>query len=502
MTPISALQHQVQTRPDHTAFISGEQAWTYRRLAAEAGHLAQALQARGVQQGDRVALHMMNVPELAVAYYACFYLGAIAAPLNIRLKAAELRPLLRRLQPVLYLGHTLLYAEVEGIEPDILALDARFTVGGAVGGNRAQAWASLVSAPADRPAPGGLPDWSAPDADLPAILLATSGTTGQPKFVVHTPATLSGSDMQAPLDADNQHLVVNPLPMVHASGINSFLTYVRAGVPMVLLERFDPDAVLDAVEARRCSTVPALPFMFASLLKQQRARKRDVGSLRHCATAGDVCPADLQREFAEQFGIPLRSFWSSTEAVSAFTYGLQPGPVARILPGTQARLVDDAGASVPHGEAGELLLRGPGVSVGYWAGPGRIEGALQGGWIATGDLMRQGDGDDFWFVGRKKDLIVRGASKISPVEVEQVLMAHPAVQDAAVIGVPDAELGQRVAALVQLKGEETEAILSDIRASAIVQLADYKVPEHVTAVDAIPKNAAGKTDRKSLPTSV
>ena len=356
----------------------------------------------------------------------------------------------------------------------------------------------MFNAPAGGPAASGPLDRSAPDPNLPAILLATSGTTGQPKFVVYTPATLSGADVQAALDADGQHLVVNPLPMAHASGINCFLTYIRAGVPMIMMERFDPDAVLDAIEAHRCSSVPALPFMFASLLKQQKARKRDVGSLRHCATAGDVCPADLQREFAEQFGTPLRSFWSSTEAVSAFTYGLQPGPVARILPGTQARLVDDAGASVPHGEAGELLLRGPGVSVGYWAGPGRIEGTLPGGWIATGDLMRQGDGDDFWFVGRKKDLIVRGGSNISPVEVEQVLMAHPAVQDAAVIGVPDAELGQRVAALIQLRGEETEAVLSDIRASALAQLADYKVPEHVTVVDTIPKNAAGKTDRKSL----
>ena len=139
MTPISALQHQVRTRPGHTAFISGEQAWSYRRLADEAGRLAQALQARGVQQGDRVALHMMNVPELAVAYYACFHLGAIAAPLNIRLKAAEVRPLLGRLQPVVYLGHTQHDAEVEGIESDILTLDARFTVGTAAGGNRAQA---------------------------------------------------------------------------------------------------------------------------------------------------------------------------------------------------------------------------------------------------------------------------------------------------------------------------------------------------------------------------
>ena len=294
----------------------------------------------------------------------------------------------------------------------------------------------MTGASAGKPAPNSLPDRNAPDVNLPAILLATSGTTGQPKFIVNKPETLAGADARASLDTGNQHLVVNPLPMVHASGINSFLTYVRAGLPRVLLEGFDPDAVLDAVEAHRGSTVPGLPFIFASLLRQQKARRRDVRSLRACVTAGDVCPPGLQREFAEQFGTPLRSFWITTEALSAFTYGLQPGPVARVLPGAQVRLVDDAGAPVPHGGAGEMLLRGPGVSAGYWAGPGQVEGALDGGWIATGDLMRKGDGDDFWFVGRKKDLIVRGGSKISPVEVEQVLMAHPAVQDAAVVGTP------------------------------------------------------------------
>jgi long-chain acyl-CoA synthetase len=195
---------------------------------------------------------------------------------------------------------------------------------------------------------------------------------------------------------------------------------------------------------------------------------------------------------------PLRSVWGATETVGSLTYGPQPGPVSRIAPGAQVCLVDDDGVPVLPGEVGELLVRGPNVTVGYWARPGRIDDARLDGWFHTGDLMRRGEDDDLWFVARKKDLIVRGGSNISPVEVERVLMAHPAVRDAAVVGIPDAALGQRVAALVQLAGNPGNAALGDIVVRTKTQLADYKVPESLKIVDEIPRNALGKIDRKSL----
>ncbi len=494
MTPIDALRRQAEARGDRVAFIAGEETWTYGRLATESEQLARALRARGVRPGDRVALHMANVPALAVAYYACFHLGAIAAPLNIRLKTAELRPLVRRLRPALYLGQAALYPLVAAVEPDILGPDARVVVGGAVADGRAQPWTSLLGVAVGPPLP------RPPAVDAPAVLLGTSGTTGETKFVVHTPATLSATaDAFAHLGLDSAQITIHTLPMAHVSGLSTFLACVRFGVPMALLERFDPDAALDAIETRRCSLMGGLPFMFAALLACQRARPRDITSLRHCLAAGDVCPPGLQRGFHDVFGVPLRSFWGATEAIGALTYGLQPGPVSRVAPGARVRLVDDAGAPVPRGEVGELLIRAPCVASGYWAGPGRIEGAPEDGWYHSGDLMRQGEGDDLWFVARKKELIVRGGSNISPVEVEQVLLAHPAVRDAAVAGVPDAALGQRVAALVQLADDAGDGVLDDIRASVSARLADYKVPERLTVVDALPKNALGKIDRRALP---
>jgi long-chain acyl-CoA synthetase/feruloyl-CoA synthase len=237
--------------------------------------------------------------------------------------------------------------------------------------------------------------------------------------------------------------------------------------------------------------------MFAAVLERLRASPRRIESLRICVTAGDVCPAELQQEFPHVFGVPLRSFWASTETV-ATTYSTRFGPVSRIAPGMEVRLVDDEDIEVPRGEVGELLVRGPNVTVGYWNGPGCIDAVAADGWFHTGDLMRRGEGDDLWFVGRKKDLIIRGGSNISPVEVENVLKAHSEVHDAAVFGVPNPVLGQRVAALVVLSDDATTATLNEIRVSTSGKLADYKLPETLKAVSTIPRNALGKIDRKSL----
>jgi long-chain acyl-CoA synthetase/feruloyl-CoA synthase len=265
-----------------------------------------------------------------------------------------------------------------------------------------------------------------------------------------------------------------------------------------LLERFDPDAVLDAIEVHRCDWLLGLPFMFHALLQRQKEHPRKTDSLRMCVTAGDVCPAEIQQEFPHLFGVPLRSFWASTETVG-LTFCQRFGAVSRPMPGTQIRLVDDKGAPVPRGVAGELLLRSASLSVGYWEGPAQFEPLTSDGWFHTGDVMRQGEEDEIWFVSRKKDLIVRGGSNISPIEIETVLLSHPEVQDAAVFGVPDAILGQRIAAVLQVYGDADALVLKRILDSASNQLADYKMPETVKVVSTIPRNALGKIDRKLLP---
>ncbi len=492
MTLSEMLNYQAESHPDRVALIAGEESWTYRRLVDASEHLARTLYARGIEAGDRIVLHMTNVPEMIVAYYACLRIGAIAAPLHVRLKTSELRPLLQRLRPSLYIGQAQFYSAVAAIETDVLAADARFVIGDAVEDGRVQRWDDLFES-AERPIT------STSDIDAPAVLLMTSGTTGVPKFVAHTQATLSAATEAAKrLGFDSRQVVLATTTMAHASGLAVLIFSVRFGVSIVLLHSFDADAALDAIELHRCSWMFNLPFMSADLIRCQRTHARDVGSLRTCAVGGDVCPLEVQREFGEVFGTPLRPLWGSTEAGVPLNYGQEPGAVGSVAPGTRVRLVDATGSAVPPGESGELLLQAAGFAAGYWTGPGRVEALLRDDWFHTGDLVRQGDGDELWFVSRKKELLVRGGDNISPMEVEQILLAHPAVRDAAVTGVPDATLGQRVVALVQLEGDVGEAVLDDIRAGAAAQLADYKVPERLYVVAAIPKNALGKIDRRAL----
>ncbi|HET6307494.1 MAG TPA: class I adenylate-forming enzyme family protein [Rhodopila sp.] len=492
MTPLNALLHRARTCPDGTAFIFNDVVWTCRDLLEAVERLSRALLARGVRPGDRVVLHMPNRPEMAVALYACFRLGAIACPTNTRLKAAELRALFQRLQPALYLGEQQVYANIETIEPHILAPERRFVIAENDACNHAMPWSALFAGAGAPPMP---PE---PADDAPAVLLATSGTTGQPKFVTHTAATMAASVAVLPhIDLDAAQTVLVMCPMVHASGLFTVLGGMGFGAPMVLVERFDPDVVLDRIEAHACTWILGVPFMYDALLDRQRQRKRAVDSLLHCRSAGDVCPEQLQSDFETVFGVKLGNIWGASEVIGAHCPASQPGPVSRTVPGAECRVVDDSGRDVPRGEVGEFLIRGPYVTVGYWAGPDRIEPATRDGWYHSGDLMRQCEADELWFVGRKKDVIVRGGSNVSPVEVEWALASHPLVHDAAVFGLPDDVLGQRVAAVVQLSDGAGEGAVSAILRDTRRALADYKVPERLLVVDAVPRNPIGKIDRRA-----
>jgi long-chain acyl-CoA synthetase len=453
--------------------------------------------ARGVGPGDRVGLHMMNRPEMVVAYYACFALGAIVAPLRTAFKFAELAPLLQRLKPALYIGEMSLYEYIAPVDASVLAPDKRFVVDGTFEDHGVQPWHALFDEAVESN------PFVSPALYKPAVLINTSGTTGQPRFVVHTPETLSES-----LDLFIKHwgfsdddVMIMPLPMAHMSGLICFLSYIQFGAPFVLLQGFDADTVLDSIERHRCTTCFGFPAHYAALLQCQRARPRDLASLRICFTGADVCPIDLQEQTPSILGAPLYNMWAATEVVGSLTFGLQHGPVVRIPKDARIRLVDENGADVAHGEAGELLIRGANVFAGYWNDPQATEKSLKAGWYHTGDLMRRGEGDELWFVSRKKDIIIRGGTNISPVEVEEALVAaHPVVEEAAVVGIPDAVLGQRLFGFVKLISGTRDTVLSEILGNVATRLASYKVPEGLSIVEELPRNALSKVDRNMLQT--
>jgi long-chain acyl-CoA synthetase len=493
--PTEILMQRAQSQPESTAFVFQESVWTYRRLAQESERVARGLAANGVKAGDRVVLHMMNRPEMLIVYYACFRLGAIAAPLRTAFKFAELAPMMQRLKPAFYIGESALYPNVASVDAAILPRDKRVVLDDPDGRHGGQSWELLSqSSPADLPIP-------IPASDEPAVLINTSGSTGEPKFVMHTQDTLAA---MTPLLSESfglsaEDVVVSPVQLAHASGLYCSLCYVRMGVPFIILRDGDPKIVLDTIERYRGTWLVGFPNQYAGLVDAQRAEPRDVSSLRMCLTGADRCPVDLQKRVTATLGATLHNFWAATEVAGQLSYGLQTGPVARIAKGAEIRLVDDNGLDVAHGEIGELLIRGKNVFVGYWNDPAATAQSLKDGWYHTGDLMRRGKDDEIWFVSRKKDIIIRGGINISPTEVEEALvLSHPAVEAAGVAGKPDPVLGQRVFGFVKLAPGAKDGVLAEILQNAAGRLASFKVPEGLRVVEALPRNALGKVDRRAL----
>jgi len=492
MTMLSALYRQAKTRPDGVAFFFGKERYSYQWLVTEVERYARALDAQGIRKGDRVMLHMTKLPEMAILFYACFRIGAIAAPVSVRLKTAELQPSLERLRPSLYLGDAQYYPAVAPIASEILPADARFVIG-TVDDPHAKPWSTLFE---EENASMRFPDL-APDS--PAVLQATSGTTGQPKFVMHSQTTLlEAAKSFGQMHLSDKDIVVNPFPMIQPPGLAVFDLAIAHGAPVVLFELFDPGAMLDAIEMHRATWFGAMPAHYGFLIEEQQARPRDVGSLKFCFSAGDVLSPEIEKQFERHFGLPVRSFWAATETIGASIHGLR-SRAFRPAADTRIRLVDDLDQPVPRGEPGEMLINSPSLALGYWMEAGRINPVGIDGWYRTGDMVRQGETDDeYIFVSRKKHLIIRGGTNIAPAEVEHVLAAHPMVRDAAIIGVPDPILGQRLAGFVKLKDDVPSTVLREILAAAAEQLADYKLPERLTIVPAIPRNGSGKIDRNAL----
>jgi long-chain acyl-CoA synthetase len=263
------------------------------------------------------------------------------------------------------------------------------------------------------------------------------------------------------------------------------------------MPQFDAAACLDAIESDRCNWLVGAPFMFSEMVAAQQARPRDLGSLKFCVAAGDSPRPKLAQEVLAAFGVELKSIWAATEVMGSVLVG-SAGSVGYAAPGALLRLVDGLGCEVRNGDIGELQVKGRNLTIGYWDAPGRINPACREGWFATGDLMRFGPGGELFFEGRSKDVIICGGTNISPLEVEAVLLSHPAVMEAGVCGADHPALGQVVVAAVRLGKTEGGAAIGDILELARERLADYKVPQRIEVLSKFPRNALGKMDRRAF----
>jgi long-chain acyl-CoA synthetase len=483
MTLGELLHSRALRNPDAPALFCTDRKMSYRDLDESSTQLARWLIGQGLQPGDRVAIHWSNSIEVVEVFFAIFKAGMIAVPINLRLKQPEVAWILEHSQSVMCFSEPALA---------LIAEQAR------------SAGASLRCVLTELPALATGNTRSLPEVQdhQPAAILYTSGTTARAKGVTHTHRTLREAarlvvqDMLGPED-----IVLTMTQMMHAIGLGAdLLPALYLGIPAVLLPTFEPGAVLDAIERFRCTYTLALPALMQFVVEEQARKPRDVSSLRTVLAGGDCVPVNMQERFATLFKIPLQEAIGMTETFPIAINpkrAIRPGSLGIRRPEVELAIVDGDDRKLPEGETGEIVVRSPANCIGYWNDAAATEALLRGGWLHTGDLATRDSDGYFWFKGRKKEIIIRGGSNISPQEVEEVLYHHPAVFEAGVIGAPDPTYGEAVIAFVSLRNGNAPSE-AELRAYVRARLADYKVPERILFIPALPTGITGKVHRPAL----
>jgi long-chain acyl-CoA synthetase len=480
--------------PEKAAVIYGEESWSYAEFDDLTDRIASNFLAAGLEPGDRIAFHLLNGPELALGYLGCLKAGCVAVPVNTRLKGPEIDYVLRHSGSACYVGQPDLHADAAAGCTAIGALELRYLTGGSPA-NGTSAFDDLLR-PAGRS--GSLPVIA---SHQPAAILYTSGTTALPKGVTHSHQTLVQTayvSRQMGLDQDQIALVISS--MAHMIGFGMvFLSALLTGATVVITRPFDFAAQLEAYAHRGCTYTVGVPVMFQGLLQAQTAAPRNVGSGRFYFCGGDSVSPVLQREFQAAFG-PICEAYGATE-ITPMSWNrpdqVRVGSIGQPGAATPWRLVDPEGREVKAGETGEICVQSPHLMTGYWHDPDATANALRNGWFHTGDLATCDAAGYYWFAGRKKEIIIRGGSNISPQEVESVLYQHPAVEEAGVVGRPDPVWGETVVAFVALRSGHTVAE-AELIAFARERLADYKLPASIRFQDTLPRGPSGKIQRRTL----
>ncbi len=475
---------------------------TYRELDDLSGRTAAGLRAAGLSPGQVVALQLPNIPQFLVAYFGALKAGLVVLPLNPLLMAPELEYHLTDSAAALLIGFQGLHAEAaKACETTGVPLYLVSAGEGALPEGTRPVTELISTAPLDEP--GG--DVVARGPDDTAVLVYTSGTTGKPKgaelthFQLYMNCTVAGGLFGARSD----DVVLAVLPFFHVFGLSSVMNvFVRYGGCLSILPRFQPSAVLDAIEADRCTVIGGVPTMLHALA-QQDITGRDLSALRVAVSGGASLPEDVMRTFEDKYGIEVLEGYGMTETASSCSFN-RPGDrkvlsIGKPLWGVRMRVADSSDQLLPPGRehVGEILIRGHNVMKGYLGRPEATAETLRGGWLHSGDLGYV-DEDGFYFiVDRAKDLVIRGGYNVYPREIEEVLYAHPAILEAAVIGKPDERLGEEVVAVVALR-EGASVSAEEIIAYCRERLAAYKYPREIRFMAELPKGPSGKILKAAL----
>jgi acyl-CoA synthetase (AMP-forming)/AMP-acid ligase II len=497
---------------DSVAVLDGDARLTYAELGERARAFGAALVASGVEAGDRVAIWAGNRAEWIVALLGLFEAGAVLVPVNTRFKAGEAADILARSRARVlvtatdFLG-TDYVAMLRDAGVELPALHTTVVVHGPVPAG-AESWDGFLARATDDARAEADRRRAAVAPDDPSDILFTSGTTGLPKGVVQTHArtVAVATDWVAMtgLTAGDRYLMVNPY--FHMFGLKAgILACVAAGATMLPEPVFDVDAVLARVVAERITVLPGAPTIYQAILDHPGRGDHDLSSLRVAVTGAADIPVELIRRIFDElpFAVVVTGYGLTEGGTAAATApGDDPETIAttvgRPRPGFELRIVDATGVDVPAGEPGEILLRGGSIMSHYLDDPAATAAALSPeGWLSTGDLGVVDAAGCLRIVGRSKDMFIVGGFNAYPAEIENSLLRHADVQQAAVIGVADARLGEVGMAFVVLHPGATTTG-PEIAAWCRDQMANYKVPRRVEVVDDLPRNATGKVQKDAL----
>lgn len=471
---------------------------TWRQLDDRVGRLAGVFaDTFHVGVGDRVLVLAEGDTRTFEVQFACMRLGAIMVPLNWRLAVPELLALARDAEPVLIVHDDMWKAIADEIS-ETLAIKGRL------------GWRCESGADYDTGLAGARmvePRWDLP-IDLPSHLLHTSGTTGRPKGALTTHKTLVWQTLNTAADAGMTgpgDTLLNPMPLFHAGGLTTVAApMLLTGGAVATMRRFDPAAVLDLLgdPARGVTHFTAPPVMWLMLADQSGFPTADFSALHFAQVAGGLPARELLDTWRSK-GVVLRAAYGGTELGPSVTTmpldeaGSHPTSCGRAVPCTHVRLVDGGGHDVPTGAVGEIWVKGPSVTPGYWRANAEQDASWVDGWFRSGDAAYRDDDGFYYLVDRVKDMYKSGGENVAPAEVERVIATHPDVVDVAVIGIPDPRWGEVGRAYLVVRAG-TVVTLEAVREHCGLHIARYKAPRSIVIVDELPRNTTGKISRAAL----
>ncbi|MFZ0547371.1 MAG: long-chain fatty acid--CoA ligase [Candidatus Promineifilaceae bacterium] len=500
------LEYSAEQTPEATAVIFNEMKLTYGQVNAMASQVANGLAGLGVKPGDKVALSCPNLPYFPIAYYGILKTGAVVVPLNVLLKPREIAYHLEDSDSKVYfcfegteqlpmgqMGHAA-FQEVDGCE-HFFVMTANPAAPSPIEGTKTLGMLLHNQPPTFNTVQT--------EADDTAVILYTSGTTGRPKGaeLSHSNMIMNArlsDNMYGHSDSDVSLIV---LPLFHSFGQSVQMNAgFYNGAALTLLPRFDPDAALAIMDRDNVTIFAGVPTMYWALLNYPNADKYDLekiaSNLRLCASGGSAMPVEVMKAFEEKFKVSILEGYGLSETSPVATFNRmdrerKPGSVGIPVWGVEVKIVDEVDKEVATGELGEIVIRGHNVMKGYYGKPEATAEAFRGGWFHTGDIGKIDEDGYIYIVDRVKDMIIRGGFNVYPREVEEVLMSHPGVSLAAVIGVPHEQYGEEVKAFIVPKAD-ADITPEEIVAWSKENMAAYKYPRTVELRDTLPMNATGK----------